>query len=380
MQACILLATLCYTEGNTQSEAVYYAAANRMAMLLDLPGHRTQSELERQISLRVWWSLYMIDIWSSSGLRLPRQLHFDESIPLPAEETYFLQSGAAGVLPPPARGTGIWAEMTRLARVWSEVQDMNRATVEGSLGPIQLHTAVENLTDKLERWKASLPPFLLNTPANRAHYLANGLGTSFAALHLGYHYYCEVLYYQFMATANQRKGFSVLPAQAYADRCGQHAMAFCDILYECDAVTSGQEAMYIMLGHMLVVTSTVYVHMLLFNDSCSISADVLRERLQHNFGILTKLQLYWKTLESSLERLKIFHNACLRSIEGSFDMDRWMLRFILEYGVTMPEKFVEEQDTAAKKELMGSEKGGTATSLRDWYSETFTNAPSQGQG
>lgn len=52
VQACVLLATLCFTEGNTQAEAVYYATANRMAMVLDLPNRPAQNELERQINLR----------------------------------------------------------------------------------------------------------------------------------------------------------------------------------------------------------------------------------------------------------------------------------------------------------------------------------------
>lgn len=311
----------------------------------------------------------MIDIWSSSGLRLPRQLYFDDQIPLPAEETYFLQAATASILPPPARGTGIWAEMARLARVWSEIVELNRLSVGGSLTPMELNTAVDSLADKLEGWRASLPPFLLDSPQNRAHYLANGLGTSFAALHLGYHYYNEVLYYQFIAVANTRNEFSVLPSPTYSERCSQHAMAFCDILYECDAATNRQECMYIMLGHMLVVTSTIYVHMLLFNDSCAISPDILRDRLQHNFRILMKMEEYWRTLVFSLSRLKVFHNACLRSIEGSFDMDRWMLGFILEFGVNMPEKFAGEQMDDTQNI---STEGGKSTNLREWYSETFT--------
>lgn len=71
----------------------------------------------------------MIDIWSSSGLRLPRQLTYDAGSPLPAEETYFLQCDTASILPPPARNAGIWAEMTRLARIWVQIQDLNRASV-----------------------------------------------------------------------------------------------------------------------------------------------------------------------------------------------------------------------------------------------------------
>jgi len=71
----------------------------------------------------------MIGIWTSSGLRLPRQLLYDERLSLPAEETYYLQCDTASVLPPPARNAGIWTEMARLGRIWAEVQDVNRASV-----------------------------------------------------------------------------------------------------------------------------------------------------------------------------------------------------------------------------------------------------------
>ena len=147
-------------------------------------------------------------------------------------------------------------------------------------------------------------------------------------------------------------------------------MAFCDILYDSDAATNGQEMMYVMLGHMLVVTSTVYMHMLLFNSACAVSARILRERLERNFSILTKLQQYWATLESSLSRLKVFHNTCLRSIEDTFDMDQWMLQFILEYGVSMPEKFAGGLGTSP---YSGTTRDAQPTSLRDWYSETFVD-------
>lgn len=311
----------------------------------------------------------MIDIWSSSGLRLPRQMQFSDTVPLPAEETYFVQSNATSILPPPARSTGIWAEMARLARIWADIQEMNRASVEGDMAPSRLEIAVEDLAARLNVWRASLPSFLADNRQNRRHYISNGLGASFTALHLGYHYYSEILFYQFLAKAGSRDGLS--KARTYAQRCAQHAMAFCDVLYDCDAATDGQECLFIMLGHMLVVTSSVYVHMLLFADSsAAVPADTLRERLEHNFTILTRLQLFWKTLESSLCRLKTFHNACLQSIEGSWDMDRWMLRFILEFGMSMPEKFIDGGETVGREafELPGQKK---ATDLESWVSETF---------
>jgi len=52
IQACILLGSLCLTEGHAESEVIYIAAANRMAQTLDLAGRSTANELERQINLR----------------------------------------------------------------------------------------------------------------------------------------------------------------------------------------------------------------------------------------------------------------------------------------------------------------------------------------
>lgn len=52
IQACILLGTLCFAEGRTDSESLYYAAANRLALLMDLPRRPVSNELERQINLR----------------------------------------------------------------------------------------------------------------------------------------------------------------------------------------------------------------------------------------------------------------------------------------------------------------------------------------
>lgn len=52
VQGCILLGTLCYVDGKSAAEAVYYATAARLAIILDLPRRHCISELERQINLR----------------------------------------------------------------------------------------------------------------------------------------------------------------------------------------------------------------------------------------------------------------------------------------------------------------------------------------
>lgn len=240
-----------------------------------------------------------------------------------------------------------------------------------------MYTAVDNLSQKLDRWSESLPCFLKETTENLNHYVSIGLGTAFAALHLGFHYYSEVLFYQFLAAANedQSSTLTVSPAAPYAERCTQHALAFYDVLYACDAATEGRECLYIMLGHMLVVTSTVYVHMLLFNNPMSDSVPIARERLKQNFELLTKLQSYWTTLDASLSRLKTFHRACLKSIENSFRMDHWMLKFILEYGASVPEKFDEpgsrNEGRISVSNPVQIETALTPETLQHWYLQTF---------
>lgn len=52
IQACVLLGTISFSESGTESEALYYAIANRLAFILDLPGRPVVNEIERQVNLR----------------------------------------------------------------------------------------------------------------------------------------------------------------------------------------------------------------------------------------------------------------------------------------------------------------------------------------
>ncbi len=52
IQACILLGTFSYVGGASEAEALYYAVAVRLALILDLPRRSCDTELERQINLR----------------------------------------------------------------------------------------------------------------------------------------------------------------------------------------------------------------------------------------------------------------------------------------------------------------------------------------
>lgn len=383
IQASILLGTIAFAESKMESEALYYSVASRLALLLDLPNRPAASEIERQVNLRVWWTLYMIDIWSSTGLHLPRQFGYSEQVPLPAEEAYLL-----GLLNPSqdlstsCSSASIWGEMAHLAHIWSEIHEVNKASVAGLTSPIQLNTSIATLSAKLQNWSASLPLHLTCTEENLTRYARIGFGSAFAALHLGYHYYNEVLFYQFLSPNTHHPNVS---ATHFSSSCKLHARHFCDLLYLCNSLHNCAP-LYVMVGHMLVVTSTVYMHSLLFSAAEN-EIGTARSRLEHNFEILTELQSYWVELDVSLSRLKAFHNACRISSEQSFRMDRWMLSFLLEHGVPVAEKFVVqdggeqvdvgEQAPASAPAVQTAVEGLSDTSgspnltLQDWYQQTF---------
>ncbi|KAL4914637.1 hypothetical protein BDW62DRAFT_213287 [Aspergillus aurantiobrunneus] len=353
IQACILLATLCFSDSQTQSEALYYAVAVRLALILDLPRRPCDDEVERQVNLRIWWSLYMIDIWSSMGLNLPRQLDFVQSYSLPTNEEVFL-SLHRGATTEDVYRPGLWSEMVILARLWARIHQLNKASVNSLVDYYSLSVSVDSLSRELQGWADVLPPYLQETPENLARYASLGLGNAFAALHLGYHYYNEVLFYQFLARSPDPEHHqSITRCRA---QCEEHALAFCNLLYRCRSTQQPQcQCLYVMVGHMLVVTSTVYIHMLLFSGE-EARVKLARQRLSQNFEILTELQRYWVPLDVALSRLQVFHNACTRSIDESFRMDQWMLTFILEHGSSVMERPLD---------------GDSPDMLRNWFLQTF---------
>ncbi|KAK6442736.1 hypothetical protein LTR95_001019 [Oleoguttula sp. CCFEE 5521] len=290
---------------------------------------------------------------------------YRQEIELPADEEYFMALTHATQLriPRPESRGSIRAQMTCLSRIWTEIQELNRSSVENLLAPMSAAPAIAKVARKLQDWYEGLPAGVQKSTDNVRCMAAAGHGALFCALHLGYHYYHEVLFYQFMAESHHNRS---PVASSYAVECAQHARAFCDLLYLAERPPDCK-CLYAMVGHMLVVTSTVYVHILLFNGDSEEHHSV-RSRLEHNFEILTQLQGYWPTKQTSLARLKVFHNACLYSIEHSFRMDWWMLRFILVHGSTVPEKFsMVELGISASKQLPDRTHGSSERRL-PWYS------------
>lgn len=70
-----------------------------------------------------------------------------------------------------------------------------------------------------------------------------------------------------------------------------------------------------------------------------------RSRLERNFEMLLHLRPFWSTLDGAMMRLRAFHDTCRKSMDTSFVLDRWMLKFLVEFAKPMVEKGIEEQSS-----------------------------------
>jgi hypothetical protein len=376
IQAAVIIGCFCVTEGDPEAEGIYYTVACRNALILDLPNLPAQSRVAQETQRRIWWTLNMIETWSSNGLGLPRNIHPRESVPFPMEETVFLELRAQdSELPSPSAmeesTASLLTQMVKLNGLLVEITNLNSfaASTPNSTYNISYRDTVDALTNKLESWYNNLPLQLQDTHANLTRYAELGLGGVFVAVYLGYYHYGQSLYYAYLhediyTTASfpthEVDPQLMLPEQQahyYADKCRQHSTALLELLYRAYS-TPGCDVLYTMVGHVLVIASTVQLHILLFSPS-EPAIRAARSRLEKNFEILTRLQGYWPTLDVCFVRFREFHKACQKSKETSFRLDRWMLQFLLafakppvgEKGETMDETEMEHSKMWSMSDL-----------------------------
>ncbi|KAF6807728.1 C6 transcription factor [Colletotrichum sojae] len=381
IQLCVLIGAAWTADGNGEAENIYYGVACRMAQLLDLPSRPATSLLEREVNIRgkcsiayppprcqvvvlqgttrgkantdrspVWWSLCMIDVWSSTAVKLPKLLPARSDIPLPMDDLPFLSLSRSGG--PAAAATAAaslssqhLSQMVRLNRILLDVNDFNQRCVAENPGWDALEQGVEALGSRMEAWLAALPDNMRDTPENFAWFAARGLGRTFAAVYLGYYHFGQLLYYQFLYGAaattaiNPAAPASVARRDSYAKKCKDHAARLCEVVYRAQT-TPAADVRYTMAAHVLVIASTVQIHTLLFSGD---EADIrtARRRLERNFELVLQLRCYWPTVDRAIGRLRAFHETARTSVDTSFVLDRWMLRFLVEFAEPMEEKDAE---------------------------------------
>ncbi|KAB5545467.1 fungal-specific transcription factor [Coniochaeta sp. 2T2.1] len=340
IQACVLLGAAAIVEGEAAAESVFYAAAARIANYLDLPNLPVESVLEREVNLRVYWTLCMIDVWSSAGINLPREMTRRDNVPYPMDEAVFLSLTSSS--PDPAtsnRESSLLAQMIKLNGILLSINDAIKTLTspEGDAANFSSST-VPTLSARLEVWEAALPPNLRDTPENLHFHASQGLGRIFVAIYLGYYHFGQLLFYPSLDELQRQSHPSSSPtsptpsqphASSYAKRCKHFASSLSRIVSTANA-TPGCDVRYNMVGHITVVSSSVFIHTLLFSSSQP-ELDAARRQLEQNFEVLTGLRTYWPMLEVCFARLRTFHALCRSSMDTSFRMDRWMVRFLTEF-------------------------------------------------
>ena len=199
---------------------------------------------------------------------------------------------------------------------------------------------VESLSQRLDDWELQLPEFIRDNPSNLAHYAAQGLGRIYVAVYLGFYHFGQLLFYQYLHSSTKDPD-SNSPTHNLAQKCKDHAAKLCNITYMAHQ-TPGCDVLYNMVGHVLVIASTVQIHTLLFStDEDEIAA--AKQRLENNFEILMKLRGLWPSLDYCMMRLQAFHKACRNSMETSFKLDHWMLKFLSEFAKPVDDKPTGDQ-------------------------------------
>jgi hypothetical protein len=333
IQVCVLLGAYAAASGDTDVENLYYSMGGRLCLALDLPNRPVASLVEREVNIRTWWTLCMVDVWSSTAVRLPRIMPFDNAVPLPIDEVPFsmMSNDLRGEMGDRTNciTSPLLAEMIKLNRILARIIDFNRLCVSEHLEGPPLERGIRELSRDLDVWLEEVPHHMRDTPANLKAFASRGLGRMFVAVYLGYYHYGLLLNYQFLSSSIE----ALTDSGRYTDACKQHAARLCALVY-CSQSTPGSEVLYPAVSHILVVASTVQIHTLLFSgDEGEIR--ISKSRLERNFEILLRLKTYWPSVDGAMSRLRAFHQTCLRSKETSFVLDRWLLRFLVQFAPHM---------------------------------------------
>ncbi|RHZ61791.1 uncharacterized protein CDV56_103322 [Aspergillus thermomutatus] len=320
IHATILIGNICGAEGDPNGESLFFGIAFRMAQILRLPEPAPEDDaISQEIKLRTWWSLYMIDQWSSAGLDIPRQIHDSGRyrLPMPEVEFWNLTGGQSIAIDRQNFQPGLWGYMVILAKVFGGIQQLHRQLTDGALTDVDAELKTRQLASELEAFTRSLPPDLTLTPENLHRHAMLGLGQSFVALHLGYHHYSTLLYFQYLDVHLAR-----IPNQTlFAARCKHHAAALSDLLRTASECP-GCDAVYFIVAHMTVISSSALLHTLLFGEPDELPDT--KRRLFYNFQVLLKLKEYWSDVEMMV---------CMRSIDRVYTVDKWIVKFLLQHAL-----------------------------------------------
>jgi len=188
------------------------------------------------------------------------------------------------------------------------------------------HSAVERIVvevaEELDHFASNLPFHLRLTDESLNEHAEKGQGSTFVALHLAFFHYSTLLYFYFL---DRPKPSSAIHA-IFADRCKNYAIALSELL-EKSMERPGCEALYVVVGHLTSVSSSVLLHTLLFGEESQLPQ--ARHHLQVNFKKLLELNKIWPKVEKEIDKLFLFQDYCFQVVDSAHRVDAWMVKFLL---------------------------------------------------
>lgn len=258
--------------------------AEIMKLNTNFPGG---SAIDSEVRRRVWWSLYMTDMWCICGQGLPSHMKdIRPSIELPMNDKDFVSLQPGQVVIDDPSEPGMWAQMTTLVPLFRPIHDLNRLIANGEPHNIDLDQQVDDLAARLEEWKQKLPSDAQMNPENLHRKQKQGLGGLLISIHLAYQHYSTLLYFRYLEDQQPTSAAN----RTYITRCKDHASAFSSLLRQSRQL-KGCDVVYPNIGHMATVSSSVLVYTLLFGEPNELGT--AREELNANFEALIDLAQYW---------------------------------------------------------------------------------------
>lgn len=270
-----------------------------MQLIEPRTGQENDNEVSHELRIRIWWALFAADNWCSSSLGFPRQMKdWPRPARLPMEERLFADMDPDEPLMgsnEPCKSPGLWAHMATLLEVFSPIQELNwRAANSEGLHPDQIEEDTYQLAQLLDNWEMSLPPDVQLTESSLIEHSKQGTGGIFMGLHLGFHHYATLLFYQYL----DKRSTMTMRAQQFATRCKHHALSYSTWLAR-GRRQSGCEAVYPTIAHMAIVSSSVLLHTLLFGEEDELAQS--RQCLEANFQALLELEEYWPIVKTMVK-------------------------------------------------------------------------------
>ena len=268
VQGCALLANIAFSRGDSAMESLYNAQQIRMIQLLGLPRRLSNNCIQREVEIRgmlpnkaknfrfntgsdivtAWWTIWMMDTWTSTSVGVPQQLSSSPKFPRPMEEEAFEQlskNDLAEISEEPEdveRANGLWSQMVPLTEILSKVSQLNGKIVARLLSQREVFEQVRDLTSRLDQWLFCLPDSLQLTPDNLHKHNEKGLGRTLVALHLGYHHHSQQLYFQYLSLVPNSPAEERL-AIVYSRRCKEHAAELSNLMWTANT-TPGLECLW----------------------------------------------------------------------------------------------------------------------------------------